>query len=64
MADVQVQDEGSIIIFNLLTDSAQEWVDENVGGEYQFFGKNGLVVEPRYASGLAEGMEQDGLEVV
>ena len=64
MADVQVLDEGSLLIFELLTPTAEDWVKENVGGEYRFFGKNGLVVEPRYARDLAKGMALGGLEVV
>jgi hypothetical protein len=37
-------------------------VDENVSDEAQFFGGS-LMVEPRYAENLVQGMLNDGLEV-
>jgi len=58
--DVKVENHGSVLAFRLLTDEAREWVDANVNDEAQFFG-NALVVEPRYAAHLAEGMQGDGL---
>ncbi len=60
MTDVTVQNHGSIFLFVPETDSAREWLTENVGGEAQYFG-DALVVEPRYAADLAEGMQADGL---
>lgn len=62
MTDVSVTNQGSIILFHLLTDAARTWVDEHVSDDAQFFG-NGLVVEPRYAQDLADGMAGDGLEI-
>jgi hypothetical protein len=48
-------------LFCPLTERAQTWIDENVETEsWQWFG-NVLVVEHRYAWGLANGMKNSGL---
>jgi hypothetical protein len=60
--DVHIVDHGTIILFHLNTPEASAWVEENVGGEAQFFGA-ALVVEPRYVAPLVAGMREDGLEV-
>lgn len=59
--DVEIEDQGSIILFRLATDAAKTWWKENVspgqilGGRY--------VVEHRYADSVIEGMMSDGLNV-
>jgi hypothetical protein len=59
--DVLVRNEGTVFLFNPLTARAKEWIEENVQIEtYQWFGST-LVVEHRYAWGLAEGMLDEGL---
>ena len=59
--DVQVTGEGTIFLFDLRTEKAREWVAENVEAEaYQWFG-HVLVVEHRFAWGLAQGMLDAGL---
>ena len=63
MPDVRVQNEGTLYLFHLLTDTAQEWVDENVQNDAQFFAGS-IVVEHRFARELANGMLAAGLEVV
>jgi hypothetical protein len=60
--DVVVSDEGTLVLFYLLSREAERWVDENVDGERQFFA-GALVVEHRFASELARGMAHDGLRV-
>jgi hypothetical protein len=51
----------SVFTFNLLTARAKKWIEENVQTEpHQWFGTT-LVVEHRYAWGLAEGMLDEGL---
>lgn len=63
MVDVTVQNEGTILLFHLNTEAAQEWVEHHVETEsYQWFGP-ALVVEHRYADTLVAGMQNDGLEV-
>jgi hypothetical protein len=59
--DVLVANQGSVFIFNPLTERAQQWINENVQSEdWQWFGTS-LVVDHRYAWGLAEGMQDAGL---
>jgi squalene cyclase len=43
-----------------LTLRAKEWIDEHVQNDAQWFGY-ALIVEHRYAWGLAQGMKDDGL---
>ena len=59
-ADVLVRNEGTVFLFCPLTPRAKEWIDEHVQSDAQRFG-NALVVEHRYAWGLAEGMKDEGL---
>ena len=58
--DVLMQNAFTLILFCPLTFRAKAWVAENVQSDAQWFG-NALVVEPRYAWGLAEGMKDAGL---
>jgi len=58
--DVLVRNEGTVFVFCPLTERARAWIDENVQTEpWQWFG-NALVVEHRYAWGLATGMKEAG----
>lgn len=57
--DVSVENHGSLFLFFLLTEKAENWVNENVP-DGQMLG-NGLAVEPRYAENLACGMSESGL---
>jgi hypothetical protein len=59
-ADVLVENHGSIFLFQPLTPVAEEWLEENLEGEVTYL-QGALVVEPRYAGDLAEGMTADGL---
>ena len=61
-ADVHIVNHHSIVLFHLNTPEVSAWVEENVGGEAQFFGP-ALVVEPRYVANLIAGMRESGLEV-
>ena len=59
--DVLVANAGTVFTFCPLTARAKTWVDENVQAEsYRWFG-DALVIEHRYAWGLAEGMADAGL---
>ena len=58
--DVLVNNAGTVFTFYPLTPQAKAWIDENVQDDAQWFG-NALVVEHRYAWGLAEGMLSEGL---
>lgn len=59
--DVLVSNEGTVFLFNPITPAAQEWFADNVTSEpWQWFGTT-LVVEHRYALGLAQGLRDAGL---
>jgi hypothetical protein len=58
--DVLVRNEGTLFLFCPLTSQAKEWIDGYVQPDAQWFG-NALVVEHRFAWGLARGMEDAGL---
>lgn len=60
--DIEISDEGSLALFHLQTDTARSWVEEHVAADARYWG-SALVVEPRFAADLAEGMSQDGLTI-
>jgi hypothetical protein len=51
---------GTLYTFCPLTLRAKEWLDEHVQDDAQWFGY-ALIVEHRYAWGLAQGMQDAGL---
>lgn len=57
--DVLVRDEGTVFVFCPLSVIAKQWISENVH-DALWFG-SALVVEHRYAWGLALGMQDAGL---
>lgn len=61
--DVSTENHGSLFRFNIHTEAAQAWVDENVDAPgYLWMGKS-FHVEPRYAEPIVQGMIDAGLEV-
>ena len=60
--DFQVQDHGSVVILQPLTEAASDWVDENLPTDVMTWG-GGVAVEPRYIMPIIEGIEEDGLTV-
>ena len=60
--DVLVRNEGTLFLFCPLTVRAKDWIDDHVQPDAQWFGA-ALVVEHRYALGLAEGMKNAGLRL-
>jgi hypothetical protein len=58
--DFLVQNEGTVFLFCPLTPQAKEWIDEHVQPDALSFG-SALVVEHRFAWGLAQGMKDAGL---
>lgn len=60
--DVLVTNHFTIFAFDLRTQRARDWVQENVQDDAQFFGGQ-LMVEHRFAQDLAAGMQADGLVV-
>jgi len=62
ISDVEIENCGSLFVFQPLTPAAEAWIAENVSEESTWWA-GGLVVEPRYARDLAAGMVADGLRV-
>ena len=58
--DVLVHNEGTVFLFCPLTPQAREWIDEHVQQDALWFGI-AVVVEHRFAWGLAQGMKDAGL---
>jgi hypothetical protein len=59
--DVLVSNAFTTFVFTPLTTRAKEWVEANVHSEpWQWLGAS-LVVETRFACGLAQGMKDAGL---
>lgn len=60
--DVLVQNEGTLFLFCPLTSQGKEWIDEHVQSDALWFG-SALVVEHRFACGLAQGIKDAGLSL-
>ena len=58
--NILVQNEGTVFLFCPLTSRGKAWIDEYVQPDALWFG-NALVVEHRFAWGLAQGMKDAGL---
>jgi hypothetical protein len=58
--DVLVRNEGTVFLFCPVTIRARKWIEEHVEADALWFG-HALVVEHRYAWGLALGMKDAGL---
>lgn len=60
--DFFVENHGSIVLLRPVTPAANEWVEQHIPDDAQYFG-NAVVVEPRYIEGIVNGIQNDGLEV-
>lgn len=60
MTDITVSNHGSIFLFQPNTDEGRTWLEENTEG--QWYG-TALVVDHRYAAGLAEAIADAGLSI-
>lgn len=60
--DIETEDHGSIILFRPLTPEAEEWIEEHVQDDAQWW-SGALAVEVNYADDLLTGMVDDGLLV-
>jgi hypothetical protein len=59
--DVLVEGHGSLFLFRPLSYSARTWIEENVSREGFHPDWPTLIVEHRFASNLAAGMQEAGL---
>lgn len=64
MADLSIQNEGSIFLLRGNTDAGNVWIEEHIlcGEDVQQF-CGAIVVEHRYIADIAAGAIDDGLEV-
>ena len=60
--DLIIRDAGTLFLFCPLTPKAKAWIDEYVQDDATWYG-DALVVEHRYAWGLAVGMNDAGLTI-
>ena len=58
--DVRIENHGSIFLFQVLTEVALNWFDENVESEPYMWTGNRLAVEHRYAENLTNGLREEG----
>jgi len=63
MADLIVQNEGSIFILRAVTDNGKQWVADHIPADAQTWGTDGVVVEHRYIGDIVQGAANDGLEI-
>lgn len=63
--DFTLQNEGTIYLLTPLTDSAKQWVTDNLSleGSYQPY-LNAVVVEHRYIRDIVIGIRANGLAVL
>ena len=62
MADLSIQNEGSIFLLRSHSDAGKAWIEANIPDDAQHFG-GAVVVEHRYIADIAQGAVNDGLEV-
>jgi hypothetical protein len=62
VADVAVQNGGTIFVVHAQTEAGEQWIDENLPDDAMSFG-GGIVVEHRYIDDIVAGMRADGLTV-
>ena len=61
--DIQFESHGSIALIRGLSETGQDWLDENVGDdETQHFG-SAIAAEPRYCAAIYQGAVEAGLRV-
>jgi len=61
--DLLFENHGSLFLIRPLSQSGQQWLDENVGDENTLTFGGAVVCEPRYVEAIYFGAKQDGLAV-
>jgi hypothetical protein len=54
---------GSVVILHVESGAAERWVDEHIAADAMMWGRNGIVIEPRYLANILDGIVDDGLTV-
>lgn len=66
MADLRIDNHGTIFLLYPVTEAGKEWIAEHIPEDAMTWGHGpmaGVVVEHRYIGAIAEGAANDGLEV-
>jgi hypothetical protein len=61
--DLVFENHGSVFLIRPLSESGQQWLDENVGDENTLTFGGAIVCEPRYVEAIAHGAAEAGLVV-
>jgi hypothetical protein len=62
MADLSIQNEGSIFLLRGLTEAGKAWIAEHIPDDAPTFGA-AVVIEHHFIGDIAQGAVNDGLEV-
>lgn len=62
VADVSVENHGTLFLVRSQTDAGKQWMDEHLPEDAQMFG-DAVAVEHRYIGDIVRGMQGDGLTV-
>lgn len=62
MADLRIENHGSIVMLRPVSDLGREWVAEHIPQDAIWFG-GAVAVEPRYLGNIIDGAAGDGLEI-
>jgi hypothetical protein len=61
--DLLFENHGSLFLIRPVSESGQQWLDENVGDENTLTFGGAIVCEPRYVAAIAHGAVEAGLAV-
>lgn len=56
--DYAIRDEGTVVLLWPISQACEKWIEEHV--HYQLTWGHAIVVEPRYASDILAGMDEEG----
>lgn len=62
MPDFNFANHGSITLLRPRNQAARDWIGEFLPDDAMWFG-DAVVIEPRYAAPILDGIERDGLSV-
>lgn len=62
--DFELSDQGSIVLLSPNTESARQWVEDNIGADngYQPYYPT-VIMEHRFADNVISGLQSDGLSI-
>lgn len=63
MPDITLHNHGSICILIGATPKGRDWLDTHLPDDAPTWGRDGVVVEPRYVDDILMGAANDGLAI-